>query len=213
MRQNLKIINKQDNSQTFILKLSFLETLEGFKLKGYVPEDDDMSSGVSILNGIDLAYRKSKTMLKKGISKELNNKLKKYYGLKGKKAHDFLAKNPLILNEDEGNEIGSIFTVGYLKLCIKELKKADLTFFDLANIKWTIPTIVFSRMWQDSWSKFVKGNPSFTNSLQSFDIQLIHDKTEKFYSKGKFANRLKKEAQFLLTGKEPKKSSLKEIII
>ena len=81
----------------------FIKDLEGYKTDAYVPQDKTGKaldkSGVTIGAGIDFGSKDEKYF--EGVSQETINKVKPYFGLKGKKAQGKIKTSPLKLESEE----------------------------------------------------------------------------------------------------------------
>ena len=82
----------------------FISSLEGTKLKGYIPEEKGKpidQSGVTIGSGFDLGQQNEEGLRKIGISEELIKKFKPYLGKKGLEAQQILTNIPLQISDSE----------------------------------------------------------------------------------------------------------------
>lgn len=64
---------------------SFIETLEGWERRGYVPPDDDgpVASGVTIGPGVDLGQWSAEQLRRRGVPAALIDRLRPYLGKRG----------------------------------------------------------------------------------------------------------------------------------
>lgn len=94
--------------QTF----DFLRSVEGFELKGYIPEDNDGNvigqSGVTIASGLDLGQQNRESLEAIGIPTYLIDKFERYFGLTRENAKKQLAENPLSIEQEEADFIDKV---------------------------------------------------------------------------------------------------------
>ncbi len=81
----------------------FIKELEGYTLKGVIPDAKGSDSGVTVASGFDLGQRNVNDL--KGLSKSLKDKLTKYLGRKGIEAEELLEEFPLTITEEEANAL------------------------------------------------------------------------------------------------------------
>ena len=114
------------------IDFNFIKELEGFELKGYVPEDKDGvlgKSGVTIASGFDVGQRNEQDLV--GLPEDIQIALKPYLGLKKEAAVKKLEKDPLTLTNDQAqivNEFAKKTTMNKLK---KQWKEKTGTDFEL----------------------------------------------------------------------------------
>ncbi len=87
-----------------MVNYKFIEQLEGYSCKGYVPDPENSQSGVTIACGFDIGQR-SVTEILQVFSSDLTNKLIPYSGLKKNDAVIALQKLPLVITTEEAHEI------------------------------------------------------------------------------------------------------------
>lgn len=118
----------------------FIRTLEGFQLKGYVPQSKDSNkSGVTIGSGFDIGQRNKLGLYAFNFSLPLLTKLLPYVSLKGQEARDCLSKHSLTLTKDEAEELDQKVRKVYER-AIREQYDAnsDYTFSFLDSAKQTV---------------------------------------------------------------------------
>jgi len=81
----------------------FIKELEGYTLKGVIPDAKGSDSGVTVASGFDLGQRNINDL--KGLPKSLKNKLTKYLGRKGIEAEELLEEFPLTITEEEASAL------------------------------------------------------------------------------------------------------------
>lgn len=90
---------------------NFIASLEGSRvLHGYVPDPETSHSGVTIATGCDLGAL-SLSMLPL-FPLELAATLKRYHGMTGKVAVEFLKSNPLTITEAQADNIDAVMRTG-----------------------------------------------------------------------------------------------------
>ncbi|MCE7631761.1 type VI secretion system tip protein VgrG, partial [Vibrio fluvialis] len=130
-----------------MINFEFIKELEGVKKDGYVPDVKNSSSGVTIASGFDLGARSKSDLLALGLPQTLVDKLTPYLGYKKDEAVEFLAKNPLSVNEQE------------LELLISKVKESETRrIVDLYNrtskttkfecLPWQAQTVIASVSYQ-----------------------------------------------------------------
>jgi hypothetical protein len=98
------------------IDFSFLSNLEGgCRTAGYVPAEDDSTSGVTIATGFDLGQRSESELTRLGLSSDLVATLKPYLGKLKKDATDFLAKNPLTITLQEAQTIDKLVRAAHIR--------------------------------------------------------------------------------------------------
>jgi hypothetical protein len=86
------------------IRWDFIDELEGgMRLDGYVPDDPDKKSGVTIGSGVDLGWLKQQEFLQ--LPAPMQSKLKPYIGLRGDAAIKALSATPLKLERDDINTL------------------------------------------------------------------------------------------------------------
>ncbi len=85
---------------------AFLSELEGgCRTTGYVPAAGVSRSGVTIATGFDLGQREEADLLRLDFPAPLIARLAPYLGKQGRKAQQFLQRNPLEISEEEARQI------------------------------------------------------------------------------------------------------------
>ena len=75
----------------------------GCHTRGYVPPDPKGRSGVTIGTGFDLGRHAPRELAALDLPTAVWEKLRPYAGITGRPAERFLARNPLVLSEDEAD--------------------------------------------------------------------------------------------------------------
>ncbi len=142
-----KIIEKDgvtvvdDSNKGNSISWDFIKRVEGYSTSGYMPKDPDGSSGVTISNGIDLAYVNRNIVKKKDI--KLYEKIEPYIGLKGSRAERFLKENPLVLTEAQCFKLSNFKKTKFLKSIKSNCRRNGFEFVDLPS---ELQTIIYSRV-------------------------------------------------------------------
>ena len=149
-----------------LVDYNFIEKMEGFSLKGYVPQSNGTAignSGVTIMCGIDLGETTPDALSDMGISDNLVDILTPYCGLKQQAAIDYLNDNPLTLTPDQGNELMTAeFNARYTQLSTIFDKYSDTNFGNLTSAQ---QTVVFSIFFQ--YGNLPQRTPHFWNACTS----------------------------------------------
>lgn len=130
---------------------NFLEAVEGFETKGYVPKEENedrnaVMSGVTIASGFDLGQHDVNYLLKIELSPRLIEKLMPYMGLQGKEAKEMLEDVPLVLTEEEAREINKkVKHEKALKLVRRFNADSKL---DFCNLDEKVQTVIMSVAFQ-----------------------------------------------------------------
>lgn len=78
----------------------FIQRLEGFRVEGYVPMSGGVplgQSGVTIGSGVDLGHWTAEQLLRRGTPRDVVDRLRPYFGLRGYAAVQALREQPLRL--------------------------------------------------------------------------------------------------------------------
>jgi hypothetical protein len=84
----------------------FIGELEGFRLKGYVPNPETSNSGVTVASGVDLGQVTQAELAT--FPAALQPLLQPYIGLKGQEAVAALEATPLALSVDQCEELDAL---------------------------------------------------------------------------------------------------------
>jgi len=173
------------------IDFKFIHELEGFRLKGYVPDPKHSKSGVTIASGFDLGARNNTDLKSLGLNKELISKLDPYLGKKGTNALKYLKNNPLKITQDEGDTIDKLVKNSTIKRLTRIYnKKSKIDFNCLTKKQQTVVASVFFQYGTET-PKFFKYATSqqwdkVSNELRNFgDIYPTRRNKEADYLKGK----------------------------
>lgn len=128
-----------------MIDIKFLQKLEGYKTKGYVPRDTDggrNESGVTIGTGIDLGYRTAEELQGLALSKELLDKLLPFVGLRGRVAKQKLTEQPLILTDEEVVVLDLAMITSLASQLIAKFNAVSLTPFE--KLRGEFQTVIYS---------------------------------------------------------------------
>ncbi|XP_002740238.1 uncharacterized protein LOC100370384 [Saccoglossus kowalevskii] len=96
-------------SNDCLIDKAFIKAREGFRVNGYLPEDEDgnihENSGVTIGNGVDLGSKNANYFRDMGVPETIITKFTPYFGLRGTAAQNKLDEIPLHLEEDEATDL------------------------------------------------------------------------------------------------------------
>lgn len=173
------------------INFDFIHDLEGFKLKGYVPEVSDSNSGVTVASGFDIGARSKEELINLGFDNKLVDKLSPYCGKKKYEAINFLEENPLTITEEEAtiidNKVKEKATAYIEKLYNKD---SSIKLFCLPE---QAQTVIASVSFQYG-NLFVK-TPTFWNYIIKQDWKKAINELNNFNDD--YSTRRKKEAKYL----------------
>jgi GH24 family phage-related lysozyme (muramidase) len=130
--------------KNFNIDWSFIRSLEGFKLNGYVPKEtaeknNKVVSGVTIASGFDLGQHSTAEILFMNFPKPLKDKLIPYAGLKGKEAKKVLSEIPLRLTQEEAELVDiKVKEAKARKIAEAYNKSSELDFYSLPSEAQTV---------------------------------------------------------------------------
>lgn len=131
----------------------FLATLEGVRLRAYVPMDDDgplERSGVTVATGIDLGQMSRPELMAMGLGDDLKDTLAPYAGMRGRAAVECLRFRPLALSEAEALELDAVIQGRHEKALRDAFNAvagmAGLPFWD--ELPEAARTVLLSVSWQ-----------------------------------------------------------------
>jgi hypothetical protein len=129
---------------------NYINTLEGgVRLDGYVPDDPDLHSGVTVTGGIDLGYLDHDVLER--LPEALQHKLVPYIGYRGDAALSALRRQPLCLTEAEAITLMAAYRAPFVDLLQMKYRLAtNILFGDLPG---AVQTVIASVCWQygDCW--------------------------------------------------------------
>lgn len=170
----------------------FINTLEGVRLVGYVPEPDggEIESGVSIANGYDIGQR-SVEEIDDAFGYELADKLAHYAGLTGYAAIAKLEEIPLRITQQECFEIAKHSHERATELLLDDWHKARGKPF--GSIHDALQTVIASVAYQ--YGDLPTRTPNFWRQATSGDVIGMLSNLCNFGDH--FPTRRRKEAQYL----------------
>lgn len=86
-----------------MIDIEFLKSVEGYRMRGYVPEGH--RSGVTVGIGIDLGQQSLQKLKEAGVAKEVLQLLEPYIGKRGLLALETLKEKPLRLSKEVTDDI------------------------------------------------------------------------------------------------------------
>lgn len=174
----------------------FIRQLEGFKTSGYVPPDQPggSESGVTIGSGIDLGSKSIKGLRAAGVSDEILKKLKPYIGKRGKSAVDFLAKNPLVLPQQDIELLdNAVMNRDFSKLAQQFESDAGIPFESLpSELQTTMASV------KHQYGNLPKRTPNFWKQMTSGQYDKALENLRNFGDE--YSTRRNKEADLFQAG-------------
>lgn len=174
---------------------SFIQGLEGRKLKGYVPTDKAGKvfdqSGVTIGTGFDVGQRSLNDLKSMGLPDSLVTKLAPYAGKKRDQAVKALAAAPLRLSSGEVDLLDKIVKKQELNKLVNSYNKSSKTKFE--DLLPEQQTILASVAFQ--YGDLAKKTPNFWRSVTSGNWNQAHKNLLNFGDK--YQTRRHKEASLL----------------
>lgn len=175
------------------IDFDFIAAMEGFELKGYVPDASGSNSGVTIASGFDISQRSEGELLAM-LGSELASKLIPYIGKTKFDAVEFLASHPLEVTKEEAEKINKAAHAQALdRLAIAWNECASCEFSSLpANKATAVASVAFQ------YGSLAKRTPNFWRQVTSGDWPGALSNLRNFGDK--YSTRRNKEAD-LLEGK------------
>ena len=174
-----------------MIDFKFIEQLEGFSCKGYVPDPQNSNSGVTIACGFDLGQRTEEELVH-AFSPELASKFKPYAGITRFDAVAELDKRPLEITEEQAEQVFSYSqqqAVGRLTQ-LWDSSLAAIKFNQLAN---ACQTVVASVAFQ--YGNLERRTPNFWQQVTN---EKWHEALLNLRNFGdKYPTRRNKEADYL----------------
>lgn len=168
----------------------FIAAREGTLLRGYVPDPTKSHSGVTIATGFDIGNASADTIAK--LPALLAAKLAPYHGLTRIAALHMLQLNPLVITQDEANEIDQL--VRQSEVHDLEAKYAEDAGVEFETLPEQAQTVIASVTFQygTPWTK----TPHFWGHATKRDWNAMHADLTNFGDK--YPARRKLEAAYLL---------------
>jgi len=174
---------------------SFIDTLEGFNLNGYIPKEAGQilgHSGVTVGSGLDLGQQTYQGLKDIDIDAETLEILNPYLGKKKEDAEKFLLENPLALKEGKAREISAKVRKANLDSYVdKYEKKTGKKFYDLDKKAQTAIASVISQYGPDLEDR----TPNFNEAVMEADREKITNELRNFQDK--YPTRRGKEADLM----------------
>jgi GH24 family phage-related lysozyme (muramidase) len=173
------------------IDFDFIHELEGFSLKGYVPDPKISQSGVTIASGFDIGQC-SKQEIINGFTSDLAAKLLPYIGKTKQTALDYLEDNPLTISQDDALEIDIYTKSSAISRLRKVWQHADTnTAFD--KLSPPCATVIASVAFQ--YGNLAKRTPNFWRQVTKGQWQQALKNLRSFGDK--YTTRRNKEADLL----------------
>lgn len=172
------------------IDFEFIEKLEGFELKGYVPDPKNSQSGVTIASGFDIGARTS-AELDKLFKPEIANKLKPYVGLKKESALNALKLKPLTVTKEQAREINAVAHKQSIDRLVKSFNAVSKIHFEQLTKRQA--TVIASVSFQ--YGDLSKKTPNFWKQVTSHDWVAVVKNLRNFGDR--YKSRRNKEADFL----------------
>lgn len=157
------------------IDVNFIRQMEGSVLKAYVPLATTTKSGVTVGDGVDLGQMNLSEFNSLPISAALKSKLQPYIGLRQLKAKAFLKAHPLVISNDEMNQLNAIVANKILKpLATMYQKSSGKSFTSLPAAAQTAlfsyayqygPGFMFRSSAKKLWNYFVTENWSKASTM------------------------------------------------
>ena len=106
----------------------FIEGLEGFELRGYVPMRGGKplgKSGVTVGAGIDLGQRSAISLARQGVPAPIVDQVAPYCGLRGDDAVQVLAEHPLEMTREDAERLTRTIQGDAVDLLVKRYDAAS----------------------------------------------------------------------------------------
>ena len=173
------------------IDFDFIHNLEGFSLKGYMPDPKKSKSGVTVASGFDIGQC-SKDEITSHFPAELADKLLPYVGKTKQDALDCLRETPLKITEQDAVEIDKYTKAAAVdRLCHLWQKANPKQPFDA--LPTPCATIIASVAFQ--YGNLAKRTPNFWRQVTQGQWQQALANLRNFGDK--YATRRNKEADLL----------------
>ena len=173
------------------INYDFIESLEGFETRGYVPDPKGSNSGVTIGSGVDLGARNIDDLNKLNLPEELVNKLEPYLGKQKTDAKKYLNKNPLNLSDEEARLVSRAVQSDMANSLARKWK--EKTGQDFSELSENKATVVASVAFQ--YGDLASKTPNFWEQVTSNNWEAALANLRDF--EDKYPTRRNKEADFL----------------
>jgi len=168
---------------------SFIGSLEGERLSGYVPDTEGSKSGVTIAGGVDLSAW-NRDMLAP-LDSDLVDRLAPYFGLRGDDAIAALRARPLSITQAEADALDQFVHADALRRLGGDYFAATMKRFD--QLPDVAQTVIASVAFQ--YGKLSKACPKFWACAVRQDWAMMQQELEHFGDR--YPTRRKKEAAYL----------------
>lgn len=115
-----------------MVDFDFIHELEGWRLRGYVPDAGSSKSGVTVGAGVDLGHWSEAQLRRRKISDALIAKLRPYLGLRGDDAIELA--DELVLTIDEAERLSSAIQGDILSALKSRYRRAQRP----GTLKWEV---------------------------------------------------------------------------
>lgn len=196
------IVSPTPPYKDFDIAWKFIQLLEGFELKGYIPVEEKgkknkVKSGVTIASGFDLGQHNPEylnrflTSKETPLSPETIDKLMPYMSYTGAVAKRKLKANPLTITKVEALEINK--AVKRDKAIELEADYNHVVQTNFRDLPQELQTVIMSVAFQ--YGDLAKRTPNFWASVVANDWELVHKNLSNFGDK--YSTRRKKEAKLV----------------
>ena len=171
----------------------FLGLKEGFETSGYVPSVNGVplgASGVTIGKGVDLGQQTPDGLLSMGVTPDIVDKLRPYFGAKKMAAVNLLKEQPLKLSTEEATFLSNKVSDAYIHATAKRFDQYASRTGAFQNSPQQVQAVAVSLEYQrgPAWSK------PFLKALASGDLTACVRLLEK---ESEYSGRRKSEAALL----------------
>jgi len=172
---------------------AFIRQLEGFELEGYIPFDPDgnLNSGVTIASGFDLAHTSLDFLNSLNITTVLRNKLKPYIGLQRRAAAKKLTLHPLLITNEEAENLNTEVKNKYAKKLINWYNKQNPS-KPFETLPSAVQTVVASLHFHYG---SINRTPRFKKSLLDTNWEMMYNELMNFGDD--YTTRRQTEAKYL----------------
>lgn len=116
---------------------AWIETLEGSRLNGYVPDPEGSVSGVTIASGVDLGHMGEPVLA--SLPPDIRELLMPYLGLKKQDAVNALIAHPLIVTQFQADTINAAARAPIVhNLAAHYIQVADHDFYQIPDAAQTV---------------------------------------------------------------------------
>ena len=173
---------------------SFIESLEGFETRGYVPMQDGKplgKSGVTIASGVDIGQRSVEDLRRHRLPEHIIDQLAPYCGLRGADAVQVLAEHPLEMTREDAERLTRTIQGDAVDLLVKRYDAASDRPFKLLSQQ--AQTVIVSVSFQ--YGDLARKTPNFWRQVTARDWPAAYANLRNFGDA--YSTRRRKEAAYL----------------